>query len=405
MKQIHEFRLWGESFARNTRGTTAMMFALALLPIAALIGVALDFQRASDAKVTLQQAIDVASLAGARTLELATSSDADVELQAVLYFNAAIANTQSDVSCDPPGVLIDRGNDTVAVSANCNLPTTFGALMGHNSLAVSAASASQVSLTKLDLALMLDVSGSMSGSKISDLRTAAKDAIDILMTDATGDRVRIGFNAYSTSVNAGSYASAVMGPDWSAGDPTCASERTGWAAFKDDEPGASKWIGNAGWACPSAQVAPLTTNRSALKSAIDGLSAGGWTAGHLGVAWSWYIIAPDWDDIWPAASAPLPYTEPKSIKAVILMTDGAFNTEYETAQGTSYEQADDYCDAMKAKGVIVYSVAFQAPLSGQAALAACASSSDHYFNAANGEQLKDAYQVIASQLAGLRITQ
>jgi hypothetical protein len=88
------------------------------------------------------------------------------------------------------------------------------------------------------------------------------------------------------------------------------------------------------------------------------------------------------------------------------MTDGAFNTEYLAGQGSSYQQAEDMCDAMKASGVVVYSVAFQAPASGQAALQDCATSpSGHYFNASSGAQLQDAYREIASQLAGLHLQQ
>ena len=406
MNQSHEFLLRGETFSRDTRGATAIFFALALLPLVILMGVAFDLQRSTDAKATIQTAIDSASLAAAKQLQDSDKTDAEIQATGADFFNAAISNVQGDVSCASPNVVVDRVNDTVTVDATCSLPTTFAGLMNETSVTVGASSAAKAELTKLDRALMLDVSGSMSGQKLTDLKTAAKDAIDILMPVGAGDRVRIGFAPYAAAVNAGGYSGAVMGPGWAAGDSTCATERIGWAAFKDDEPGASKWIRNWTWNCPTSAVQPISNQRDALKTAVDGLTASGSTAGHLGVAWAWYLIAPDWDDIWPTGSKPLAYSEPKSIKAVILMTDGAFNTEYLPAQGDSYDQADDLCDAMKAKGVIVYSVAFQAPASGQAALQKCATSTTaHYFNAANGEQLKEAYREIASQLAGLRLKQ
>lgn len=406
MNQLREYQLPGERFRRDSRGTTAIIFALALLPLVVLMGVAIDLQRSSDAKATIQSAIDSASLAAAKELQDSTKTDADIEAVGADFFNTAILNAQGDVSCTAPDVLIDRVDDTVTVEADCTLPTTFAGLMNKTSVAIGASSSSKAELTKLDLGLMLDVSGSMSGQKLTDLKTAAKDAIDILMPVDAGDRVRIGFAPYAAAVNAGGYSVDAMGPGWSPGDSTCATERIGWAAFKDDEPGASKWIRNWTWDCPASAVQPISTQRDSLKTAVDGLSAAGSTAGHLGIAWAWYLIAPDWDDIWPAASKPLSYSEPKSIKAVILMTDGAFNTEYMPALGDSYDQANDLCDAMKAKGVIVYSVAFQAPASGQAALQACATSTTgHYFNAANGAQLKEAYREIASQLAGLRLQQ
>ncbi|NBC14806.1 MAG: hypothetical protein GVY09_16025 [Gammaproteobacteria bacterium] len=406
MNQSRQFLPEREIFARDTRGMTAIVYALCLVPFMILIGFAVDIQRGTDAKLTVQSAIDSASLAAARMLQDTAHTDAEIEAAAIDFFDAAMLNAQGDVSCASPDVTIDRVNDTVQVAADCSLPTTFGSIKRAQNISLGANSTTKAEMTRLDLALMLDVSGSMSGQKLTDLKTAAKDAVDILMPDGTGDRVRIGFNPYAAAVNAGSYASAVMGPGWSAGDSTCATERIGWAAFKDDEPGASKWLRNWTWNCPAASVMPITNNKANLKAAIDGLAAGGSTAGHLGIAWAWYLIAPDWDDIWPADSEPLAYSAPKSIKAVILMTDGAFNTEYMPGQGTSYEQSADMCDAMKARGVIVYSVAFQAPSGGQAALQDCATSTaDHYFNAANGAQLKEAYREIASQLAGLRLKQ
>ena len=62
------------------------------------------------------------------------------------------------------------------------------------------------------------------------------------------------------------------------------------------------------------------------------------------------------------------------VKAVILMTDGEFNTQY-SALGSAAQQASRHCDAMKADGVVVYAVAFQAGAASEALLRQCASSS------------------------------
>ena len=45
----------------------------------------------------------------------------------------------------------------------------------------------RAAITKLDVAMMLDVSGSMKGDKLRDLKDAASDAIDMLVNDRTGD--------------------------------------------------------------------------------------------------------------------------------------------------------------------------------------------------------------------------
>ena len=59
---------------------------------------------------------------------------------------------------------------------------------------------------------------------------------------------------------------------------------------------------------------------------------------------------------------------------------------------------------MKKEGVIVYSVAFQAPKGGKDVLKSCATSADTFYDAKDGTQLKQAYADIASQLSNLRLT-
>jgi hypothetical protein len=107
--------------------------------------------------------------------------------------------------------------------------------------------------------------------------------------------------------------------------------------------------------------------------------------------------------VWPAASAPLPYGDPRKVKAVILMTDGEFNTQYSTL-GASAQQARQSCAAMKADGVIVYAVAFQAGGAADTLLQQCASAPATYFRTSTGAALRNAYRQIGLQLRQLRLS-
>ena len=62
------------------------------------------------------------------------------------------------------------------------------------------------------------------------------------------------------------------------------------------------------------------------------------------------------------------------------------------------------CDAAKTEGVVIYTVAFQAPKQGKDILNYCASSSDFAFTPDNGQELEDAYNMIAQSISDLRIT-
>lgn len=75
-----------------------------------------------------------------------------------------------------------------------------------------------------------------------------------------------------------------------------------------------------------------------------------------------------------------------------------------TPTGTMDTQLQTACTAAKSNGIIVYGIAFEAPTAGAQQIAACASSSSHYFNA-TGLQIKTAFRAIASNISQLRLTQ
>ena len=224
------------------------------------------------------------------------------------------------------------------------------------------------------------------------------------------------------------------------GDNTCVSERVGVNAFTDAAGGTgadnSMIAGNPQWnwntnvnnksngsyeveygGANSSSGAfnptlPLTENKSKLKDYVDALHAGGGTAGHLGIAWGWYLISPDWDSIWPTASHPWPWEEPDTAKAIILMTDGEFNQTHPSIGQSSIQLAMEFCDAMKEEPykVQIYTVGFQVPSSaaktpsGATILDYCATDAGHSFTPNNGEELTDAYRAIAQSISDLRIT-
>ncbi len=400
--------------AGDERGGVAIVFGLVIIPAIAFLGVALDSWRAFDSASAASAALDAAALATARAMSDDDLSDTELTEVANSYFDANTSSSASNgASYSNFTMLANRDANTVTVTVDTTVPTTFTKLMKVNEIAMQRSSTATYNAAKIELAMMLDVTGSMKGQKIADLKDAAKSATDILLgEDNTGKRTRIALAPYSASVNAGDYADRVS--DFTSQDG-CVFERAGAHAYDDFPPLAGTFLGsesdpedpnNNHYACPPAPVLPMSDNVTLIKDTINSYSAKGYTAGHLGIAWSWYLISPDWSGVWPAESQPVNYGEEDTIKAVILMTDGIFNTSYENgAQNrTSTNQARRICDNMKAQDVIVYAVAFQAPGSARATLEDCASTEDHFFDASSGEQLKKAFRDIAINLKQLRIS-
>lgn len=213
---------------------------------------------------------------------------------------------------------------------------------------------------------------------------------------------------------------------------TCVTERT--TNGVNDSPPATTLLGRnyptAANACPSPTIQPLTDNKTLLHDLADDLPAVGSTAGHLGIAWGWYMVSPNFNGPWPADSQPAPKTEKNVLRAVVLMTDGAFNTSYcngvisqisgsgsgaeetkincDPANGDSFTQAKKLCDAMKAAdpAIRVYTVAFDVGniQAAKEIMANCATDPSYAFEATTGADLSAVFAKIGENLSYLRVT-
>jgi Flp pilus assembly protein TadG len=208
----------------------------------------------------------------------------------------------------------------------------------------------------------------------------------------------------------------------------CVTERTGDQAYTDAAPASGARVGrhypNLGGSCLGSTIEPLSSSISGIKADIDAFSVSGSTAGQIGIAWGWYMVSPNFGSLWPA-SAGAAYNTAETLKAVIIMTDGEFNAPYcngvtargynassaasnncDPDNGEPYAQSRALCDAMKAQGVVVYTVGFQISAGGGAEglLQYCASTASGFYNAGSGTELSEAFNAIGRDITQLRIS-
>lgn len=425
-------------------GTISIIFSLTVAVVVVMVGGAVDYGRWLNARNQTQNALDAALLAAGRVLQTQHGDQSQALATAQIYYDRmkTLLTSRNEVAFN----VVDDGT-ALQADVTAYVKTPFLSPIGIYELPIMTGSkvvlsAGGNSETSVEVGLMLDVTGSMSGQKIIDMRTAAKDLVDIVVWDNQSEYYsKIAIAPFSARVNTGSYTAALTGMSatWNGKKiKTCVTERTGSAAFTDDAPANNKYMNayagdrvkdndnyssNGSCSDPSSseEITPLTKDKAVLKARISALTDGGTTAGQLGTAWAWYLISPNWSNIWTGQSTPASYSkltemgqngQPALQKIAVLMTDGVYNTTGGTQYGDNSSQARtisqntvNICTNMKAKNIIVYTVGFHLEGNQLAinTLRSCATDESHFYNSTTGDELRQAFRDIALKISTLRV--
>lgn len=411
---------------QDTRANVAAIFAVLAFPLLLAVAATIDTARHIAANRQVQLAVDAATLAGARALEDDDLKDPQVEEIIEASFRANSTISRTDLNCTKITASVDRENDGVDLEVKCLMPKVFGNMFGlPANMNVSRYSYSEHASPTLDLALMLDMSGSMNNEgRLVAAKAGAKELVSKLITEESGSRVKIALIPYGDAVNGGVWGNRAQGnsdndDEDNDGERVCVSHRENASSmFSDDLPVEGHYIGDqAGGSCREPMIVPLTHDAKALTTAIDGFSATSLgTAGHLGIAWSWYAITSEWSSIWPETSQPRNNAHPRALKAIIVMTDGIFNRHHDYGGRTAYTySASDmmaFCDEILESGVAIYVIGLDVedPELGwvdaewietygpDKVLSTCAGDPSRLFRPNSSDELVPLYEAIAKKL-------
>ncbi|MFC5372192.1 ubiquitin-activating E1 FCCH domain-containing protein [Brevundimonas faecalis] len=202
-------------FAEASHGNIAMMFGLTL-PVLLMISLgAIDLHQASKVKAQLQDALDAASLAAARSTATTSAGVNTVGMAALkanmpAYFKEGGGDTASFTLVGGQLVVATAKVDVKVLVANVFLPP-YGQLL-DDYLPVAASTEVNRPTKDIEVSLVLDITGSMEGSRLSDLQKAANGLVDMLIEPAPSiNRTRMALAPYSMGVNATDYLTAVRG--------------------------------------------------------------------------------------------------------------------------------------------------------------------------------------------------
>ena len=462
-------------FAADAGGNVMMTFGLMAITLFGMVGGAVDLGRWLNARDQTITAIDAAVLAAGRALQT-DPNNVNAALEVARAYYATNKESRIGTSMDTIDFETTNSNGVIQATGTVKIKTPllgitdlFG--LDLNELPLLSTDELPQAIIKQEsdigwnreISLMLDVSGSMGwNSKLSDMKLAAVDLINLVMKDPGAETwTKVAVVPFSGDVRPpASILSQVTPPISNASWPdfrdvavggggggghdddddddddgptyeryyrtACVAERFGTNAYTNEAPGTSVNFvmptykkGSRTCSTPSSgEMVPLTNTKTAIVAKINGLATGGGTAGHLGTAWAYYFLSPEWNSVVPAASQAAAYGTEKLKKIAILMTDGEYNSEHDnkgyptsldiagsSANGqTSAQQAVALCEKMKEDGIEVYTVGFDLPNQAAAdTLSACASGEDHAYLATNGTQLKAAFRDIAIKLTELHL--
>ena len=187
-------------FIGETKGNVAILFGLALIPLALGVGIAIDYGRALIVREHMADAADAAALAIGSWPGLTQDEQ---KLKAQQFFDANFPPTKIgtvgklDVKFD---------GDDIKVTVSGEVPTTFMKLANIETIGIGITNTITKKERNIELVLVLDTTGSMgSGGKLAALKSAAKKMVDTLFDGkATSTTLKIGVVPFAVAVNIGS---------------------------------------------------------------------------------------------------------------------------------------------------------------------------------------------------------
>lgn len=445
-------------------GNVTVIFAIAIIPLLLAAGVAVDMLRINQVKVMLQAAADAAALGGG-----ASSRPTEAEVVQIAQSYIDRSNTAEVVSeLKDTQIINDTANGKFTVKLTGVMPTSFMRLAGVSSVDVSVMSeVVKGGGAPLELALALDVTASMAGSKIDTLKIAAKNMVDKVMGASSNAKVgMVPFNIYAnvgidkkgeswltvgneydaqqcydtypnrtgctmntgTCDNDGTPYECSYETCTSMGDPVpscsmvqyrfagCVASRQPPLNARADSVNTDPYLGMINTWC-AQPLTDLTDVKSEIVTAIDNLYTNQATFIPAGLLWAWNLLTPEEPFTRGRTKADMAAARGK--KALVLMTDGANTLQegsYMGIDGIHWGCSDtectvtntltaDLCTNIKADGILLYTVLFDVTdPTIENLMRNCASDPSMSYVASDNAALLAAFDGIGSSLSQLRLS-
>ncbi len=373
----------------DRRGSIAIVMALSMAALVGAVGLGVDLARLWLVQTRLQAAVDAGVLVAAREMGAASANNDATALFWADFGRVDRKTGEGFLSAKadaPKFVTVDA--DTVRMTADAIVPMTLMAALGVGAKPVHVEASARRAVMGVELALVLDITGSMAGEDIKSLRSSAANLVNILFGSSPKPPPNLWVSVvpYTASVNlgwdqvAGRYRTEWLAPgklnpsDYAPGAwAGCVEARVSPEDGTDKKPSDAPFTpflwkstlnkyfngqtvvkGDNDWSptdpahkiteqnqaalpdntavgpnlsCPASPVLPLTDDKAAALQTISGLQATfrGGTLTNLGLQAGWFTLSPTWRGLWGKEKLPLNYNTPNMRKVIVMMTDGENN--------------------------------------------------------------------------------
>lgn len=433
----HRFIRLIRRFQAATEGTISILAVFVMLLMMTLIAISIDMSRLVQSSAQLKSINDMATIAASEDPNL-TPAEREAVFNKVMELG--VARSKEITGYDTDLSIVETAFLTTVTATTRSESEVFFPSTSGGSKFVSAHSQVIVGKEFVEVALVLDVSSSMVGARITELKLAATAFIDILLEDPEiRDRVSVSIVPYGGTVRVPQeLRNMLIEPDtnehWFDGEWNgCFRMNTdvlNEALSPDDQfnyiPSFVRFTDN-NTVCPSEgnELNGLSNDRDELLAKIDSfqqLSDG--TGSDVGVAWGLATLDPQWRGQFPGVDSDFPRDFAEGTrKIMVVMTDGGITPQYyprendfdgdlpydTTGRDNNFNQSlngfREFCGRARAVDVDVYTVGFSLNNQTQVnRLQECGTSQSHNFQANLGD-LELVFENLASSITSLRLSQ
>lgn len=435
-----------------------------MFPLMLGAGVAVDYSRMLSDQKTVQHELDLALLGASHQLNVKTNNEIRqiIKKQLKASLSPSLAKNIEQIK-----IKINKKNGKMEGFVSGYTMSSVTAIAGYDKLAFETASSIKLNIGAVEVALVLDNTYSMSADgKMNALKTSAKDFVNSLFDEAGTGELKVALVPFSRHVNVGvsnknaswlkvdddyvkegcnmvkpviSKSGCVKKIAYTDGIPReyescknktygppveqcysteykfrgCVASRISPFNLNDKKYNGNRKVPgvlmSSTWDCPN-EIQTLTDNKPSLISQIKSMNAKGNTYIPAGVMWGWRTLSKA-----KPFSQGTKSNDNSTKKIMVLMTDGDNQASAQLPAspwhyGNDIDKANNLtkksCENAKADGISIFTITFGETIAAdtKALMVNCASSPDHYFDAANGSGLKDAFNGILDKLSNLYLS-